>query len=250
MSESNGLEEVVLVFDEAAGEIFSEMRFAEFQQLVEQQATLDAHAASVVNAAYASVGSALVVHGVVLFTLNVNEDGFVDASFNVPLAHLAENAGEGPDVGCGAVALACKGRCPVPWHAGSLWGPGEDGEEGVIMLIQKSVWRNRLGLQPKAHKETQGIDFASLQVQHRHLDDRLSQTIGEDGKVSLPRLIAAHSSQLSDVRQRYRDDLERQQRAYLEQIRDCRDEIQQLKSALRHEQDRSRRLQELLRGEL
>jgi hypothetical protein len=36
---------------------------------------------------------------------------------------------------------------------------------------------------------------------------------------------------------------------YLDQIRNCKDEIQKLKSALRNEQERSRRLQQLLRGE-
>jgi hypothetical protein len=44
--------------------------------------------------------------------------------------------------------------------------------------------------------------------------------------------------------------MERQQQGYLEQIKNCREEIQKLKSALRHEQERNRRLQQLLRGDV
>jgi MOSC domain-containing protein YiiM len=40
------------------------------------------------------------------------------------------------------------------------------------------------------------------------------------------------------------------QQHYLEQIAACRDEIQKLKAALRNEQERNHRLQQLLRGEL
>jgi len=49
---------------------------------------------------------------------------------------------------------------------------------------------------------------------------------------------------------RFRAEMLRQQQGYLEQIKNCRDEIQQLKAALRHEQKRNRRLQQLLRGDV
>ena len=53
-----------------------------------------------------------------------------------------------------------------------------------------------------------------------------------------------------DAKQRFRDDLHEQQQTYLDQIRGLRDDMQELKVALRHEQDRNRRLQELLRGDV
>jgi len=87
------------------------------------------------------------------------------------------------------------------------------------------------------------------QPEPRELEARLTETFGQEGKVSVQNLIRQHNDQLSRVSERYRSDLERQQQMYLDQIRGCRDEIQRLKSALRQEQDRSRRLQQLLRGE-
>jgi hypothetical protein len=48
----------------------------------------------------------------------------------------------------------------------------------------------------------------------------------------------------------FRAEMQRQQQGYLEQIKGLRDEIQRLKSSLRHERERNRRLQQLLRGEV
>ena len=252
MSDFNGLEEVILLFDADGAEVVSEMLFADFEALVDQGGTLDAHAASRLKAAYVLVGTGLIVRGVVLFVFDVNEDGFVDTGFNVPLAYLVQNAGAGPDIGNGPLPLACKGQCPVPWHASKLWRSAGDGDEHAVMLIQKAVWRNRLGIKPisASAASSEAFDFASLELEHQKLDERLTETFGEDGKLSLPQLISQHTEQVTEARLRYRADLEQQQRAYLDQIRDCRDEIQQLKVALRNEQERSRRLQELLRGEL
>jgi hypothetical protein len=190
------------------------------------------------------------VRGLVFFQFNVDEDGLVAASFNVPLRYLVGNAGLGPDLGMGPIRLACRGQCPVPWHSVNLWEPQGEGDSHPAMLAQKAVWRNRLGLKPMATKQIHDdVVCSTISEEQLVLEERLTETFGEEGKVSLQQLIAQHSVQLTEVGQRYRSDLQQQQRAYLDQIRDCRDEIQQLKATLRHEQERTRRLQELLRGE-
>jgi hypothetical protein len=85
----------------------------------------------------------------------------------------------------------------------------------------------------------------------RHmLQRKIERTFGEEGTVSLQKLIVQHSEQTDALMAKHRGDLEQQQQVYLDQIRGCRDEIQKLKSELRHEQARSQRLQQLLRGEL
>jgi len=61
-------------------------------------------------------------------------------------------------------------------------------------------------------------------------------------------MIRHRNEQLTDVSTKYRSEMEQQQQTYLDQIRSCRDEIQKLKAELRNERERSRRLQELLRG--
>ncbi|MDH3643765.1 MAG: hypothetical protein OES38_16795 [Gammaproteobacteria bacterium] len=248
--EQEGLDEIVLLFTADATAVSSEMRFPEFEALVNQAATLDEHAASMVNAVYGVVGAGLAVRGLVFFRFKVDEDGHLDSAFNVPLRYLVRNAGAGPDLGMGPVRLACRGRCPVPWHSVNLWDPQGEGDAHPAMLAQKAVWRNKLALKPMATRHIHDeVVCSTISDEHQILEERLTETFGTEGKVSLQQLIAQHNQQLSEASTKYRADLQQQQRAYLDQIRDCRDEIQKLKATLRHEQERSRRLQELLRGE-
>ena len=86
-------------------------------------------------------------------------------------------------------------------------------------------------------------------VSQKLMEARLTETFGEEGKVNMENLIRQHNERLSEVSSKYREELAEQQQTYLLQIKDCRDEIQALKSALRHEQQKSRRLQALLRGD-
>jgi hypothetical protein len=249
-NESEGFEEIILLFAADGASVVAEMRFAEFEALVSHSATLDAQAASVVKAVYGVVASGLALRGLVFFQFKVDEEGMVDGTFNVPLRYLARNAGAGPDLGMGPVRLACRGKCPVPWHSLNLWDPHGEGDAHPAMLAQKAVWRNRLGLKPIATKPIHDdVVCASIGEEQQVLEARLTETFGAEGKVSVKQLIAQHNVQLSAVSAKYRADLQQQQRAYLDQIRDCRDEIQKLKANLRHEQERSRRLQALLRGE-
>lgn len=84
---------------------------------------------------------------------------------------------------------------------------------------------------------------------HRALESRLTETFGEEGRVNLENLIRQHNERINQVSDKYRAELLEQQQGYLNQIRSCREEIRELKAALRHEQQQSRRLQALLRGE-
>lgn len=261
MTEQDGYEEAVLLFDADLGGIDSEYTSSDFEALIAGGATLSQFAASVVNAAFAVVGSALAVRAMVFFTFKVDEDGLADSSFNLPLRYLADNAGTGPDLGAGPIRLACRGQCPVPWHSVNMWEPISDSECASIDLVQKVIWRNRLGLKPTIAIDTvlqadtlelveNGLtgrngQSASLKV----MEARLTETFGEEGKVNLENLIRQHNDRLSEVSSKYRAELADQQQTYLTQIKDCRDEIQALKSELRTEQQKSRRLQALLRGD-
>jgi hypothetical protein len=261
VTEQDGYEEAVLLFDADLGGIDSEYTSSDFEALIAGGATLSQFAASVVNGAFVVVGSALAVRAMVFFTFKVDEDGLANPNFNLPLRYLADNAGPGPDLGAGPIRLACRGQCPVPWHSVNMWEPASDAETGSIELVQKIIWRNRLGLRPSGAFNPM-LDADDLQLvengravengQHlsqQVMEARLTETFGEEGKVNLENLIRQHNDRLSEVSEKYRAELAEQQQTYLTQIKDCREEIQALKSALRHEQQRSRRLQELLRGD-
>lgn len=256
MTDQDGYAEAVLLFGAELSSIEQEFTPAQFDALVAGEETLEAFAASVVRAAFVVIGAALSVRAAVFFTFRVDEEGTVEPHFNLPLRYLADNAGPGPDLGTGAIRLACRGRCSVPWHSVNLWEPREDGESGSIQIVQKAVWRNRLGLKPRGalNRPPAGTDDLVLEengspARQRLLEDRLTETFGEQGRVNVEALIRQHNERLTQVSEKYRNELAEQQQGYLEQIKHCRDEIRELRSQLRQEQQRSRRLQSLLRGE-
>lgn len=245
MSQQDAFAEAVVFFD--GGDVASEMTYGEFEALLNGAATLNHFAASVAQGAYVLIGTGLAVRGVVCFLLKVNEEGRVDPEFRVPLRHLVRHAGPGPDVGCGPIRLSSKSQCSVSWHATNLWEPEGVGDQHSLKLIQRAVWRNRLGLKLM---QTDDVKFEpttdGLRAEKEH---KIDQAFGDEGRVSLPQVIRQHNQNLETVTRKYRGDLEQQQQIYLDQIRGCRDEIQRLKSLLKHEQNRNRRLQALLRGE-
>jgi hypothetical protein len=260
MSQQDAFAEAVFFFE--GPDVAAEMYYAEFEALLDHAATLEAFAASVVRGAYAVVGTGLAVRGLVCFQLSIDEEGWADSEFRVPLRHLVRTAGMGPDVGCGPVRLACRSQCSVSWHAMNLWEPDDEPEAHPLKVVQSAVWRNRLGLKltPVAQDDAPLLGVAvGLDVVPQEMappqpaarrEHKIDETLDGDGRVSLQQLIQQHAQQLESQATKHRADLEQQQQIYLDQIRGCRDEIQKLKSLLRQEQHKNRRLQQLLRGEL
>jgi hypothetical protein len=273
MSQQDAFAEAVFFFD--GDEIAVEMHYSEFEALLNQASTLQQFAASLVRGAYVVVGTGLAVRGMVTFLLRIDENGRADSGFSVPLRHLVRHAGPGPDIGCGAVRLASRAQCSVSWHATNLWEPEGEGDSHPLRVAQRAVWRNKLSL--KLSKSDGGESLldapaADVELQPALLpapdpkvtpkpagrknkvvaqaDDKIDRAFGEEGRISLTQLIQQHANSVDALTRKYRLDLEQQQQIYLDQIRGCRDEIQRLKGLLRHEQNRNRRLQQLLRGEV
>lgn len=246
--------EVVMLFgvDE---EIDAEMFYAEFETLLAGAATLDACAGSIKKAAYCVIGNGLTLKGVVFFSFKVDEAGVVDPSFNVPLRYLVRSAGAGPDLGHGPIRKASRGQCPVPWHSINLWEPTNP---ECVELVQRRVYRNKLKLKSStvigSREEVEALASAEFELSNgedaKALEAKLTDTFGEAGKLSLQDLIRLHSQQLNDAKMKYREDLQQHQQVYLDQLRECKEEIHELKVALRQEQSRNHRLQQMLRGEL
>jgi hypothetical protein len=277
---NGGQQEVVMLFNNE-GSVMAEMYFSTFERLLNGDNTLEGHAASVVKAAYCVVGNGLAVRGAVFFLFSVNEEGYIDPSFNLPLRYLVQQAGVAEDLGQGGVRKASRGQCPVPWHAVNLWEP--ETEKGLSQ-VQSRIYRNKLKLKnstgcrdedffpPQAltielsasdsrqdlDYQLQGNGFANLSSSdERQAQDKtqlfaakLTEVFGDAGKLSLQDLIRLHTEQLEQAKLQYRDQLEAQQMSYLDQLRCAREEIHELKVTLRQEQGRSRRLQQMLRGDI
>ena len=262
--------EVVYLFD--SEELISdEVRYSEFNKLIQCEQThpgLASAAAGLIRAAYCVVGNQLSLQAVVFFQFLVDDEGQVDPSFNLPLDYLARQAG-GFTLGERKIRKASRGQCPVPWHSVNLWEPESP---KVIHDVQARIEANALELATQMYdgeddffadqeEEQGGIELTPLsdfqpenitpvKSDVEQMTDRLSQVFGQSGKLSVQEMIRLHSDQLDQLREEFRREYEIAQVSFLDQIRIAHEEIHQLKTALRQEQGRNKRLQQMLRGDL
>ncbi|MGB2249020.1 MAG: hypothetical protein ACPH3N_15185 [Alcanivorax sediminis] len=122
MSASAVTSEAILFFDHRG--ISKSMLYSDFEAILDGMVGVPEFADKEVRGAYCLVNGHLKVTAMVLFTIDFDEDGMADTTWNVPLRHLAEHAAQGPDMGAGPIRLACRSQCPVAWHQDQLWDPG------------------------------------------------------------------------------------------------------------------------------
>lgn len=240
MSQHDFIQELVLLFDSAGTAIEQELTRPDFDALCRGERPLDGRGGETVKGAYVTVAAGLRVAGVAFFLLPVEPAGSVSDAFNVPLPYLVENAGVRAEFGIGAVKVASRAQCPVPWLALKLWEP-EATHDGPARLVQRAVVLNRLGLRSMPPvSETSGTESAGG-----------AGSPGEAGFVGAAQARPAVAMPMAaPARTGSGQELRAVEQTYLEQIRKFRAEVLELKAALRAERERNRRLQALLRGEV
>ncbi|GAA5117012.1 hypothetical protein [Alloalcanivorax gelatiniphagus] len=121
MAGSSVTSEAILFFDQEG--IGKSMLFSDFEAILDGMVGMPEYAGQERRGAYCLVNGRLKVKAMVLFLIDFDEDGMADHTWNVPLRHLAEHGGPGPDMGAGPIRLACRSQCPVAWHQDQLWDP-------------------------------------------------------------------------------------------------------------------------------
>lgn len=99
------------------------MVFSDFQATLDGYVGISAYAGEDKRAAYVQLDDSLKVRACVLFTIGFDTSGFPERNWNLPLRHMAEIAGRGPDMGAGPIHLVCRSQCPISWHVPKLWDP-------------------------------------------------------------------------------------------------------------------------------
>lgn len=124
------------------------MIWPDFQACLDGYVGLAPYAGQQFRAAYVSLDEALRIRAIVLFHIGFDREGFPERSWNLPLRHMAEVAGAGPDFGDGYIRLACRSQCPISWHTDRLWDPMLDSGHNELAAIRRAVKESapRLGL--------------------------------------------------------------------------------------------------------
>jgi len=155
-----------LVFFWKGENIDKSMMFSDFEATLDGYVGLLAYAGEEKRAAYVQLDDDLKVNGVVLFTIGFDESGFAERSWNLPLRHMAEIAGRGPDLGGGPIRLVCRSQSSISWHAPRMWDPQMGSAQNTFIQIQQEAERAavRFSLRPQRPASKQAATVTGMQT--------------------------------------------------------------------------------------
>ena len=235
--------EAVLFFNDRG--VCKEMLFPEFEALLDNVVNMPEFADQQMRLAYVLINPRLLVRAVVFFYLDFDEHGAADKGWNLPLRHLADNAGRGPDLGAGPIRLACRSQCPVSWHQMHLWDPSLAPGKNDLVLVRDAAKRNALGLlveedapvvlaerlQVAAEDKWQAPDPA------REEADKQAEQKEQEHRLKTAQLIKQQRLRISTLGKQYEEELARLKLAGEERQRALQAEIHNLHQALRQQEE-------------
>ena len=235
--------EAVLFFNDRG--VCKEMLFPEFEALLDNVVNMPEFADQQMRLAYVLINPRLLVRAVVFFYLDFDEHGAADKGWNLPLRHLADNAGRGPDLGAGPIRLACRSQCPVSWHQMHLWDPSLAPGKNDLVLVRDAAKRNALGLlveedapvvlaerlQVAAEDKWQAPDPA------RDEADKQAEQKEQEHRLKTAQLIKQQRLRISTLGKQHEEELARLKLAGEERQRALQAEIHNLHQALRQQEE-------------
>ena len=244
--------EAVLFFNEQG--VCKQMLFPEFEALLDNVVNMPEFADQQMRMAYVLINPRLMVRAAVFFYLDFDEGGIADKGWNLPLRHLADNAGRGPDLGAGPIRLACRSQCPVSWHQMHLWDPSLAPGKNDLAVIRDVVKRNALGL--LAEEETAVVLPERLQVAAedkwqapdpaREEADKQAERKEQEHRLKTAQLIKQQRLRISTLGKQYEEEQARSKLASDERQRSLQTEIHNLHQALRQQEELNSSLKEQL----
>ncbi len=249
--------EAVMFFNEQRG-ICKQMFFPEFEALLDGVVNMPEFADEQMRMAYLLINPRLLIRAVVFFYLDFDEKGAADKGWNLPLRHLADNAGRGPDLGAGPIRLACRSQCPVSWHQMHLWDPSLAPGKNDLVLLRDAVKRNALGLlveddsaalvsperlQMVAEDKWQAPDAAREAAQQQ------VEQKDQEHRLKTAQLIKQQRLRITTLGKQYEEDLARLKLAGEERLRSLQTEVHNLHQALRQQEELNASLKGQLSGQ-
>ncbi len=237
--------EAVLFFNERG--ICKEMLFPEFEAMLDGVVNMPEFADEQMRLAYVLINPRLLVRSLVFFYLDFDEKGQADTGWNMPLRHLAERAGRGPDLGAGPIRLACRSQCPVSWHQMHMWDPNLAPGNNDLALVRDTVKRNGLGLMveddlPQA-VEPERLQMAPEDKWYAPPDasaevaEQLAQKLEQEHRLKTAQLIKQQRLRIASLGQQNEEALAKYRLAAEEQIRGLQGQIQALQQNVRQQEE-------------
>ena len=176
MSESQIVLNEAVVFFKGT-KVSKTMLYSEFESILDGMTGIRDYAGENVKAAYVTIDNGLFVRSCAFFKLSFGNDGLADRHWNVPLRHLADVAGPGPDMGAGHINLACKSQCPVTWHIEQMWDPDMSSSANHLSVLQKVIKTNPM--QFEIYEDSPEDQFSAHSHDFQANDDTFSSERNE-----------------------------------------------------------------------
>jgi hypothetical protein len=237
--------EAVLFFSERGG-ICKQMFFTEFEALLDGVVNMPEFADQQMRVAYVSINPRLLIKALVFFYLDFDEKGAPDSGWNLPLQHLAERAGRGPDLGGGPIRLACRSQCPVSWHQMHLWDPSLTPGNNDLTMLRDAIKRNSLGLLVE-DEHAQAVAPERLQMASEdkwYASDpaqdevaKVNEKLDQEQRLKAAQLIKQQRLRITSLTQQYEDELAKFKLTSDEQSKNLQAQIHSLHQALRQQEE-------------
>lgn len=237
--------EAVLFFNGRG--ICKEMLFPEFEAMLDGVVNMPEFADQQMRLVYVLINPRLMVRSLVFFYLDFDEKGQADTGWNMPLRHLAERAGRGPDLGAGPIRLACRSQCPVSWHQMHMWDPNLAPGQNDLALVRDTVRRNALGLMVEEDApqvvEPQRLQMAPEDKWYAPPDaaaemaEKLAQQLEQEHRLKTAQLIKQQRLRIASLGQQNEEALAKYRLAAEEKARELQQTIDSLQLELRQQQD-------------
>lgn len=237
--------EAVMFFSERGG-ICKQMFFSEFEALLDGVVNMPEFADQQMRVAYVTINPRLLIKAAVFFYLDFDEKGAPDSGWNIPLHHLAERSGRGPDLGAGPIRLGCRSQCPVSWHQMHLWDPNLAPGHNDLVLLRDAVKRNNLGLLVE-DENAQAVATERLQMAAEDkwyapdyaLEEaaKSNDKLDSEHRLKTAQLIKQQRLRLTSLSQQHEEELAKFRLASEEQHKSLQAKMQGLEQALRQQEE-------------
>lgn len=237
--------EAVMFFSERGG-VCKQMLFPEFEALLDGVVNMPEFADQQMRVAYVVINPRLLIKAAVFFYLDFDEKGAPDKGWNIPLQHLSEKSGRGPDLGAGPIRLACRSQCPVSWHQMHLWDPSLAPGQNDLILLRDAAKRNNLGLLVE-DESAQAVAPERLQMASedkwyapdpsKEVADKLAEKLDQDHRLKTAQLIKQQRLRISSLSQQHEEELAKFKLASAEQHKSLQAQLQGLQQALRQQEE-------------
>lgn len=237
-----------ILFITAEG-IVKELLYSEFEALLEGFTPEKEWAGRDARAVYLELSGDLKPKSAVFFTVAFDEEGWVEASWNIPLVNLARTAGPGPDWGAGPIRVATAKTCPDPRFQTQLWTPDLGPNSKVVQWILNALAINRLGLskqvseEPEAPPPQQPAPATASAPVAQGLEAQLAQLL--QAQLQGASGVASTVAELEQTKKDYEQKVQALQQQLVEKVRQFDGAREQIANLEKRLEGQSQKLQEV-----